>query len=110
MKQMLYAFGITRGHLHVEFVSGEESKEIEMEWQPSFLGSKTLCRQPRTSEKNHSDLIKDVPKAEEFTDLKLTTLLEEKFSGPKAESFIKNVLNTVKIDFPSKKDQEKNIV
>ena len=108
-KQMLYAFGITRGHIHVEFESGEVSKEIEMEWQPSFLGSKTLCRQPRTSKKNHSVLIKDVPKAEDFTDLKLTTLLEEKFSGAEAGTFIKNVLNTVKMTFQAKKTRKKTL-
>ena len=63
----------------------------------SFLGSETTCRRP--------PMKKNVPKAEEFTYVKLTTLLEENFPGAKDRSFIKkdNVLNTVKIDFPSKK-------
>ena len=64
------------------------------------------------SQKNHSVLIQDVPKTEEFTDVKLATLLEEKFPGAKARRFIKkekSVLNTVKIDFPSKKDQDKTL-
>ena len=64
------------------------------------------------SQKNHSVLIKEVPKAEEFADVKLTTLLEEKFPGAKARRFIKtdkSILNTVKIDFPSKKDQDKTL-
>ena len=81
-----------------------------MECQPSFLGHQIICRRPRTSQKNHSVLINNVLKAEELTDL-LTTLLEEKFSGAKAQRFIKNdnsVLNTVKIDFPSKEDQKKH--
>ena len=73
----MYALRTTKEHLHCVFESGEESKEIEIEWQQSFLGSETICRRPRTSQKNHSVLMKDVPKADEFTDVKLTTLLEE---------------------------------
>ena len=111
-KKLLFAFRTPRRHIHLEFESVEESKEFEYEWQQSFLGSETTCRRPRMSQKNHSVLIKDVPKAEEFTDEKLTILLKEKFPGAKARRFIKkdkSVLNTVKIDFPSKKDQDKTL-
>ena len=69
-KKLLYASRTTTAHIHFEFKSGEESKEIEMEWQLSFLGSETICRRLRTSQ-NHSVLIEDVPKAEEFTNAKV---------------------------------------
>ena len=71
-----------------------------------FLDLKKICRRPGMSQKNHSVLVKVVLKAEEFTDVKLSTLLEEKSLGARAQRFIKkdkSVLNTVKIDFPSKK-------
>ena len=48
-KKLLCAFRTTRGHIPFEFELGEQSKEIETEWQQSFLGSETVCRRPRTS-------------------------------------------------------------
>ena len=42
----------------------------------------------------------------------LTKLLKEKFCGAKARRYMKkdkSILNTVKIDFPSKKKQEKTL-
>ena len=111
-KKLLYAFSTPRGHTHLDFESEEESKEIEMEFQTSFLGSETICRRPRPSQRSHSVLIKNVPKAEHFMDVKLTTLLEENFSGAKARRLVKkdkSVLNTVKIDFPSSPDQVKTL-
>ena len=53
--------------------------------------------------------MKDVPKAEESTDVKLTTFLK-KFSGAKARRIVKkdtSTLNTVKSDSQSEKKQEK---
>ena len=60
---------------------------METEWQQSFLGFETICGRPRTSQKNHSVQTKDVPKAAEFADVKLTTLLGETCCGAKAQRF-----------------------
>ena len=110
-KKLLFAYRTSRENPHLEFASVDESKAIESEWQQNFLGSETTCRRPRMSQKNHSVLMKELPKAEEFTDVKLTTLLEEIFPGAKARRFIKkdkSVLNIVKIDFPRKKNRKKH--
>ena len=64
-----------------------KSKKMETEWQQSFLGFETICGRSRTSQKNHSVQTKDVPKATEFEDVKLTTLLEETCCGAKAQRF-----------------------
>ena len=82
-EKLLFALSTTRGHIRLEFESVKGSKEIESEWQQSFLGSETTCRRPRMIQKNHAVLIKDVPKAVEFTDVNNTTLLEEKVPGEK---------------------------
>ena len=46
-KKLMYAFRTTRGHIHLEFASHEESKEIEEAWKSTFMGTETICRRPR---------------------------------------------------------------
>ena len=111
-KKLMYAFRTTRGHIHLEFETHEESKEIEEAWKPTFLGTETTCRRPRKLQKNHSVIIKDVPKEDVFTDSKMIALLQESFPGATARRFVKkdkSTLNTVKTDFPNRSDMERAI-
>ena len=108
----MYAFRTTRGHFHLEFVTHEESKEIEEAWKSTFQGTETICRRPRKLQKNHSVIIKDVPKEDVFTDSKMTALLQESFPDATARRFVKkdeSTLNTVKSDFPNRNNMERAI-
>ena len=40
--KLMYAFRTTRGQIHLEFASHEESKEIEEAWKSTFIGTETL--------------------------------------------------------------------
>ena len=86
---MMYAFKTTRGHNHLEFATHEESKEIEEAWKSTFLGTKTTCRRPPKLQKNHSVIIKDVPKEDVYTNSKMTALLQESFPDATARRFVK---------------------
>ena len=111
-KRLMYAFRTTKGHIHLEFASHEETKEIEEAWKPTFMGTETICRRPRKLQKHHSVIIKDVPKEDVFTDSKMTALLQESFPDATARRFLKKdkiTLNTVKIDFPNRNDIERAI-
>ena len=108
-KKLLYAFRTTRGHIHLEFETHDESKEIEDAWRSNFLGKDTVCRRPRTLQKNFSVIIKDVPKEDDFTDTNISSSLQPNYPEAKARRFIRKdstILNTVKIDFRSHKDME----
>ena len=111
-KKLMYALRTTRGHIHLEFASHEESKEIEEAWKLTFMGTETICRRPRKLQKYHSVIIKDVPKEDVFTDSKMTALLKESFPDGTARRFVKkdrSTLKTVKVDFPNRNDMERAI-
>ena len=83
-KKLLYAFRTTRGHIHLEFETHDESKEIEDAWRSNFLGKDSVCRRPRTLQKNFSVIIKDVPKEDNFTDTNISSSLQANFPVSKS--------------------------
>ena len=109
LKRLVHAFNTTRGNVHLEFASKEETDNVYDSWQPNYLGDASSVRKITNTEKpNRAVIIKGVPK--ELTEQEIQNSLNEQFDGSKGTRFVKRdttVLGTVKIVFKTDDDVQK---
>ena len=109
LKGLIHAFNSTKGNVHLEFMSKEDSDEVFEKWKLEFLGDSREIGRARSTEKlNPAFIIKKVPL--DVTNEMVQSCLDSQFTDAKATRFIKRdstELGTVKIVLKSENDLQK---